>query len=480
MRRVAFLFLSAALPSFLASGCPTREALPEARRPTQKPAPPPQPLERRSLTLQVGIWELVFNVGDPPPFPKFRDPGPLPARSLRKERELSFRAEDKERQAILTDMAARLWALANAKIDRVRALTEDRRTKVAAATAAKIAALRREASAHLQECVALLEGVLETPRPPRLARLRLAHYLRELKPRAALSHYRALLVDEPEGPGKEALGVDLAQLLLVGQEPFGASEVFHKVVKTVSTARGRLLRALAHAATLDVNREEAVMAALSDCDGSVTDRSRASALHVPVLLASLRRPAGVFEHLVAKSSRCLQGMGATVGSHMVERLLGLGRASAARSVVRVMNRSSLELAAGLALRVAQEAGPFPRSEAPPSDRVLTRLLSGHVGAVLACAGRSVPETGVRLVVRVLQGGQVGLVFPPGAAGPGPEVTPGPPSVAGQDLAPLWRCLAELVPRWRLPPWRASVNLELTLTVRITRSDQRQSPETDPD
>lgn len=452
-------------------GCRPRVVCPR-RAVEGKPAASPR-VERRSLALVVSPDETVPPVGELPPFPTFTDPHPLPPRSLKRERNLAWKAEGAERQLVITHLAARLWRLANANLDQIRLLEEATRSSGTTRPEAKLTALRREASAHLQECVSLLEGVLETPNPPRLARVRLAYYLRELNPRAALPLFRKLLADEPPGPRRDELTLDLAQLLLRDGARLEAAALFPRGARLPATPRGRLLRALALAGHSGVLDEASLRGVLSDCGRDSSPLASVIALQLPALLAAVSRPAHAFERLRSAPPACLRYPLDRLAVELTERLLARGRLGSARVLVGTLRQ--LGVPQDLLDRVAEETGPFPASSLPPGNVRLGRLLASRLRAVALCVAPHAPvEMG--LVLRLQGDGRARLLpTSPLASAASPSASPSAPSPG----SPL-HCIGEAVPRWRLPTWRVQVVLELSVLVSIRPVGQRRSPRTGPD
>jgi hypothetical protein len=392
------------------------------------------------------------------------------------ERNLAWSASGAERQEVISHLAARLWKLANSKLDQIRLLEEGQRTSGVRGPIDKIAALRREASAHLQECVTLLQGVLEAPNPPRMAKVRLAHYLRELDPAAAVPLIAELLEREPKGPRREGLALDLAQLHIRAGSYRQAAALFPDGSPTPSSPRGRLLRILAQVGLGGRLSERAIRDLLADCGGAEKSHTTAIVANLPAILAASARPGSAFFRLDGAPHTCRRHRDDRLAVELVQRLVALGRVGSARSLVKALRRAGRPVAFELEEQVSQLAGPFMAYSIPPGDARLGRLIEARLRAVVLCAA---PEVPVKIVFRlqVDPSGRVRLVP---AQDAGREASNESSRIRGNSgFAALAKCLRAAAPRWRMPPWRAEETLELSVSLTIRPAARRRSPPTDP-
>lgn len=178
---------------------------------------------------------LPIQVHLPPPAP-FVDPEPLPKRvSLKRQRRRASRSRRRWRWRANAQLAALLWRLANEKTSRAERLTTSKRARK------RRVLLHRDAHAHLKECVALLEAVLSEKKGHYLSLIRLAYYLRELKPIKAIKYFRQLLKHPKSKGSRASMQVTLGRLLLEKGELKSAVSV----LREAKTDNGELLRAVA-------------------------------------------------------------------------------------------------------------------------------------------------------------------------------------------------------------------------------------------
>ena len=131
------------------------------------------------LTIEIRIPELR-PMPLPVPIP-WTDPKP-PTRSLRMLRKLASRHQTRSRRKHMAQLAALLWRMSIEKA-----------SQLLGKTGRRAVLLKRDIHAHLREAVALLEQVLHEDATFALARLRLAYYLREVRPADAVFQFRQLL-----------------------------------------------------------------------------------------------------------------------------------------------------------------------------------------------------------------------------------------------------------------------------------------------
>jgi len=131
------------------------------------------------ITLEVRIPELR-PMALPDPI-RLTDPKRT-TRSLWLLRRMASRHQARSRRKDMAQLAALLWRMALEKAHRLPGLT-GRRALI----------LQRDIHAHLREAAALLEQTLHEDAGFALARLRLAYYLREVRPADAVFQFRQLL-----------------------------------------------------------------------------------------------------------------------------------------------------------------------------------------------------------------------------------------------------------------------------------------------
>jgi len=402
-----------------------------------------------------------------PPFPRFRDPYGLPRRSLQKERNLAYRRRGRKRQLLLTHIAARLWRLANRKIDLIRGLIAAAKAEGRPPRRDRIDRLQRKVSAHLRECVTLLEGVLETKQPPEMARVRLAHYLRKLKPMASAKLFERLLVDTRDLRRRTAYALDLAQLWVWLGRPAAAGKVLRADAEKARGARPALLGALALARSDGSPRRlEAELKRLFSAVHSASAALRQSAVHhLPALLSRVLDPARLLAHWKRVDAVGFGTHGPTVSALLVQQLMDRGSLRAARDVLRWASGAGGAPSAALRARVLRLAGPWKVRAAPPPVVSWTAHMRARVPAVARC---------FLSVGADLRAWKLELLIPPD--GTVREVKGGPfsgpwrlGSIRGATPAlprGLGRCIGRIVRGWHFPPWRAARSVRLTATLRL--------------
>lgn len=402
-----------------------------------------------------------------PPFPRFRDPYGLPRRSLKKERRLAYRVRGKKRHVLITHIAARLWRLANQKIDKIRALIAAAKGEGRPPPRDRIEKLQRKVSAHLRECVTLLEGVLENKRPPEMARVRLAHYLRKLKPVGAAKLFVQLLADVREPRRRTAYGLDLAQLWVGLGKPAAAWKVLVTTAKDARGARALLLRALSLARSGgSTKRLQKVLKRLLGVAGKGPLALRRSVVHhLPALLARVGEPARQLQDWSRVDAAGFKVHGSAVSARLVQRLMDRGSLESARRVLRAVGGQGRPGLASLRARVLRLAGPWRAQAEPPPAVSWTAQVRARLPAVTRCfqsAGHGLRAWRLVLLVapdgsvRAVSGGAMRL-----AQRPGRKVRSTPPPGAG-----LRRCIARVARGWHFPPWRAERSIRLTATLRL--------------
>jgi len=414
----------------------------------------PEPTERKpSLAL--------------PPFPRFRDPYALPERSLERERRLAYNREGRPRLVAQTHLAARLWSLANRKIDRIRRLQAGARRQGRRPPQRQIARLQRDAAAHLKECVALLEGVLERRTAPRMARVRLAHYLRGMKPRQAIPHFRALVRSETDAARRRAYTRDLAQLLLAAGHPAQALRVLARHASSRPTLRTRLIRAAARARARHrpISMGADLRSLARGCEQAPATIRRAFLRSVPGLMAGLAEPPRLLAVLVRHAPACWRRQRVRLSVRGIRQLMLQGRPTAAAAVLRAVQKRGVTVPAALKKRVLSLGGPWSPRPVPPAAERFERLLQVRAAALRPCLGSSRGGR-PRLFLRVDRRGRARVVHPPRAA-------PRPPrkkSVARGPGRLRAGCVRAVVQSWRFPSWRGSRAVELHLRLQPGPSD----------
>jgi len=378
---------------------------------------------------------------------------------------MAYRKRGRKRQVLITHIAARLWRLANRKIDTIRALMAAAKSEGRPPPRERIDLLQRKVSAHLRECVTLLEGVLENNQPPEMARVRLAHYLRELKPAASAKLFERLLVDVRVPRQRTAYGLDLAQLWVGLGRPASALKVLRTAAKDARGARAMLLRALALARSNGSPRPlRRLLGRLIRALGSASAALRRSVVyHLPALLARTRDPARHLQDWSSVDAAGFKAHGSVVSTRLTGRLMSRGAVRSARRVLTTALGSGLTGPAALRARVLRLAGPWkPRAEPPPALSWAAQLRA-RVPAVARCFA----SVGHRL-----QGWRLVLLIPPDGAvrrvKGSPLTGPRAPARKARSMPPpqgLGRCIEGIARGWRFPPWRAERSVRLTATLR---------------
>jgi hypothetical protein len=379
---------------------------------------------------------------------------------------MAYRKRGYKRQLLITHIAARLWRLANRQIDRIRALMAAARSEGRPPPRDRIDKLQRKVSAHLRECVTLLEGVLENKQPLEMARVRLAHYLRKLKPAASAKLFERLVADTRDARRRAAYGLDLAHLWVGLGKPSAALKVLRGVAPGDRGARAALLRGLALARSGGASRRiEAALSRLIRAVGTASPALRRSVVHhLPALLARMGDAA---RHLQVWSSADAAGFkvhGSAVSARLLQRLLDRGALRSARKVLSTALGAGLTVAAATRARVLRLAGPWKGRSDPAPAVSWAAQLRARLPAVARCytsgghrlrAWRLVlliPPDGT---VRTLTGGPLTGPRPPARKA---RATPDPPQALG-------RCIARIARGWIFPPWRAARVVRLTATLR---------------
>lgn len=405
-----------------------------------------------------------------PPFPRFQDPFGLPRRSLRRERRMAYRKRGRKRQLLITHIAARLWGLANQKIDQVRSALAQAKSEGRPAPSDRIDKLQRQVSAHLQECVTLLEGVLESKQPPHMARVRLAHYLRKLKPAASAKLFERMLADTRDPRTREAYGLDLAQLWVGQGKPKAALKVLRSAAASAQSARAELLRALAlQRSGGPATRLQKLTGRLIRAVPKAPAPLRRSVIHhLPALLARMENPARHLQDWSSVDTVGFRGHGSRVAIRLVRRLMVRGALRAARRVISMAQGAGLSVPAALRARVHRLAGPWKTRTAPPPPVSWTAQIRARAPAVMRCYGAARHGLhGWRLVLLIPPDGTVREVQSR------PVKAPRRPPAKGQALPlpppspKVGRCVARVARGWQFPPWRVARAVRLTVTLRPT-------------
>ncbi len=397
-----------------------------------------------------------------PPFPRFQDPYHLPRRSLRRERRMAYRTSGRKRQLLITHIAARLWRLANHKIDEIRALMAAAKSEGRPPPRDHIDKLQRKVSAHLRECVTLLEGVLENKQPPDMARVRLAHYLRKLKPAASAKLFERLLAGGPQPRWRRAYGLDLAQLWVGLEKPAAALKVLRAASTGAQSTRAVLLRSLALARSGgSPNHLSGLVRRLVRGVGTASRALRRSVVHhLPALLARTDDPARTLQRWSSVDAAGFKSHGSTVSTRLVQQLMDRGEVRSARKVLSTALGSGMSIPAALRARVLRLAGPWKARELPPPAVSWTAQLRAREPAVTRCFARA--GYGLR-PWRLM------LVIPPD--GTVREARGAPLKSSRRRVSPgavppgLVRCIARIAGGWTFPPWRADRAVRLTATLR---------------
>jgi len=405
-----------------------------------------------------------------PPYPRFRDPFRLPRRSLKRERRMAFKSHGRKRQRIITHLAARLWGMANQYIDKIQALEKAARAEGRPPPRDQIDPMRRMVSSHLQECVTLLEGVLESRRAPAMARVRLAHYLRKLKPAASVKLFQQLLGETSDPSTRSAYALDLAQLLVTVGRAAEARKVLRDV-RGAGAARALLLRALAlahgggRAAALRKSLARVIRAI-----GSATPAVRRSVIwHLPQLLTRLERPVRLIDALASAAPALYKRHGGATMARLLARLLARGRLRTARRVLSTAIGSGIAIPQAVRARVARTAGPWQSAAKPPPAVAWTSQVRARLPTLASCfASRQLPVRAWSLELKVLPDGSVSNVTQrAGIAGRRPDGKGGSAAKAGKERAALGRCLQRRARQWSFPPWEAALSVRLVVSLKAT-------------
>lgn len=450
-----------------ALGCPSRAPHPagNGRPRTVLKAPKSEVLVRvEGFLSRVQRTRRVERL---PPFPRFRDPYPLPRRSLRRERRMSFKSRGRTRLRVITHLAARLWALANRHIDRIQALEKAARAEGRPPPAARIHDLRRQVSSHLQECVTLLEGVLESPRAPPMARVRLAHYLRKLKPAASAKLFRQLLRETRKPAARTAYALDLAQLWITVGRAAEARAALREVGTAAGDARALLLRALALAH--DGGRGEPLRRGLTSLIRALQSATpavgRSVIWHLPGLLSYLDRPVRLIDTLASAAPELYKRHGGVVLARLLEGLIARGRLRAARRVLSTALGSGIAVPPALRGRVARVSGPWPSAAMPPPAVTWTSLVRARIPVLASCfSSRQRPIRAWSLELLVAPDGGVRSATQRARSA---ARRPGMGVGAVKERTAVGQCLARRARRWGFPPWRAALSVRLVVSLRPT-------------
>jgi hypothetical protein len=378
---------------------------------------------------------------------------------------MAYRTSGRKRQLLITHIAARLWRLANQKIDRIRALMASAASEGRPPPRDRIDKLQRKVSAHLRECVTLLEGVLENKQPPEMARVRLAHYLRKLKPAASAKLFERLLADGREPQRRTAYGLDLAQLWVGLGKPAAAIKVLRAATTGSQSTRAVLLRGLALARSGGPpDQLQSLVRQLVRGLGRASSALRRSVVHhLPALLACTGNPAFHLQDWSSVDASGFKIHGSGVAKLLVGRLMDRGALRSARKVLSTALGSGMSIPAALRARVVRLAGPWKARTSPPPAVSWTAQLRAREPAVTRCfASVGQAPRPWRLVLLVPPDGTVREVR-------GAPLTPPPRPTqksrvpaAGPELA---RCIDRIARGWTFPPWRADRSVRLTATLR---------------
>jgi hypothetical protein len=402
---------------------------------------PARPAPRRAEPAPVIPVVIALGLpGAPAPAPvaplpalaPFADPFPVPVRALKQQRILAYNLRGEARQRALSDLAARLWQLAQDRAAQLRALGAAGDSEPVKAQRER---LRRQISAHLQETVTLLEQVLEQPAAPPSARVRLAHYLRELNPRAAIPHLQVLIAKETHPARRAALRLDLAQALLQAARPAEAAALLRPAPADRASDRGLVLYVLGVGYSDDPGALAAVLPSILADAARLEGALRTMLLaHLPRLVARSGQPVALLPALV----RAAGGAGAAA-LRAVEQCLGelmiAGQPELAVRVAAAARTLGLVVAGPLSRSLADLTGPTPGA-APPSPGRLRELLSARVAALRRCL-----PSAARPRVLVMD------------VAPGGQVRPGPGAPCADVLA-----------SWVLPGWQGPQRLRLELSI----------------
>ena len=425
-------------------------------------------------TIRVkAFWVLpdkIAQVSHLPPFPRFRDPYPVPRMSLKRHRQLSHRSRGVTRQLVLSHLAARLWRLANLKIDSVRRLAEAALAAGRPRPRERMAALQRQVSAHLRECVVLLEGVLETRLPPELARVRLAHYLRGLKPTASAALFEKLLSQKQPPALRQSYGLDLAQLWITMGRNRSALRLLERETKGARGVRALLLAAIANLRGGGASTQLSVLLGrLLEVSKTVPPSVwKSLSWHLPGLLARLARPAAMVQRWSRAAPEPYRARGAEIVGRLIERLVARGRLAAAARVNAALERTGLRLANPLRVRVQRLVGPWkPTAAAVPPLRWKS-YVQARLPALVGCFGRRGDSlVGWSLVLRIRPDGTVADSVNGPAQGRRLHATPpGSKGAAGATTAAavIGRCVERRARTWHFPPWRAAHAVRLVVAI----------------
>ncbi len=447
-------------------GCPKPGSEDPARMRARRARPVPKVETAVAVEVFLRPQPRPRRLRNLPPFPRFQDPYRLPRRSLRRERRLAYRTSGRKRQLLITHIAARLWRLSNQKIDKIRSLMAAATSDGRPPPRDRIDKLQRKVSAHLRECVTLLEGVLENKQPPEMARVRLAHYLRKLKPADSAKLFERLLANEDEPQLRTAYGLDLAQLWVGLGRPTAALKVLRSAATGAGSTRAVLLRGLALARSGGSSRPlRRLVQRLVRGVGAASPALRRSVVHhLPALLARTEDPA---RHLQGWSSADVGGFkthGSAVSTRLVQSLLDRGALRSARKVLSTALGSGLSVPTALRARVLRLAGPWKRRSEPPPAVSWTAQLRAREPAVTRCfASVGVAVRPWSLVLLILPDGTVREVRSASVTHPRRPVRKVQATPTGPKLV---RCIARIARGWTFPPWRAQRSVRLTATLRL--------------
>jgi hypothetical protein len=475
-RSAAIMLLCAAIAW---AGCPPTPGPADPRGRTDAGGPKAPRILRYELIVTIPRDVPDTESLPLPPFPSFRDPFGLPDRSLERERRLAYNRKGRRRLISQTHLAARLWKLANRKIDRIRRLKARVHRAGRRPAQRRIHQLRREASAHLKECVTLLEGVLEAPSPPRAARVRLAHYLRGIEPARAIPHFRRLLRGAPPPGRRRRYARDLAQLLLSTGRPAEALRLLTSRAVSRPVLRTRLIRL---AARLGVERQplplgEDARELVRRCDRAPPMLRSVILRLVPRLAARLEEPQRLLVELSRRAPDCRQRLGDGLVEQVIRRLMLRGRPTRAAAVLQQARGRGAAVSSGLAKRVQRTGGPWSVRAQPPAAPRFRRLVQARAASLTPCL-RPAPAGSARLRVRVGPGGGARLTGDRAAPSAPPKGSPNKGERARASGSRLHTGCAQAVIRsWRFPPWRSTpvVLLELRPFASPSRTVRRRSP-----
>lgn len=310
----------------LLSGCPnkgTKGGSSTSPRPTSRGSECPQ---LTAATVRIASPRQYL-----PPIPAarpFSDPEPVPEDiSLKRLRRRASRYLRAKRWKANAQLASLLWRMAHKKTRLAHRLEKLGRAKK------KRVVLEREAHAHLRECVALLEQVLTEKPGFYLALLRLAYYLRDLRPKEAIAYFRKL-VDHPKSAGRrDDLRESLSRLILAYGSGKRALEVASRIQKKES-ARVEYIKAGAafRARKLDSAADHLLRAAERTQEAPMRMMVRAA---LPHFLAMAPSPAKKLEPWLAGSEKWWASARDDLVEKLRQQLMELGRTDALKRVEKV-------------------------------------------------------------------------------------------------------------------------------------------------